>query len=137
MRLKYIYLGIASFLVTFCLVLTLIIPAFDKRFDIFNLYSKPNELNPLSVNDSRAYDIYYPPQNTFGGAFKTVNWTYWKQWLNDSFYWICRKSSNGNTWIDADQFLHVKMKYNETNSTEKISIILNTTGADQNYYYRF
>jgi len=138
MRLKYLYLGIASFLVTFCLVLTLVIPAFDKRFDVFNLYSKPKELKPLASNDSAAYTFWYPPANSFGmGVQKAVNWTYWKQWLNNSFYWTSQKSTNKVSWTDASQFLKVNTKYNVTNGTAKISIILNTTGADQNYYYRF
>ena len=139
MRLKYIYLGIASFLVTFCLVLTLVIPAFDKRFDVFNLYSKPRqELKPLAENDSAAYDFWYPPANSFGmGIQKTVNWTYWKQWLNNSFYWTSQRSTNKVSWTDASSYLKVNTKYNTDNGTAKISIVLNTTGADQNYYYRF
>jgi len=139
MRLKYVYLGIASFVITFCLVLTLVIPAFDKRFDVFNLYSKPRqELKPLAENDSAAYTFWYPPANSFGmGVQKTVNWTYWKQWLNNSFYWTSQKSTNKVSWTDASNFLKVNTKYNVTNGTAKISIILNTTGADQNYYYRF
>jgi len=118
---------------------TLILPAMDHRYDIFHIFSSgQKELKPLSQNDSKAYDYWYAPPNILGAKiFKSVNWTYWVQWLNQSFYWTSQRSTNKVSWSDASSFLKVHTKYNMTNGTAKISIVLNTTGADQNYYYRF
>jgi len=127
-----------SFLVTLCLLLTIFFPVFDGKTLLQYLSSHSPQVNPVSENDSAAYDYWYAPSNSFGiNSTKTVNWTYWKGWLNDQFYWICQKSTNKVSWTDGSQFLHVNTVFNDTNHSAKVSIVLNTTGASTNYYYRF
>ena len=136
MRLKYIYLGIASFLISFCLVLTLVIPAFDKRFDVFNIYSKHKELVSLGDEDAQAY-IWIPASN--GGMFAhwEINKAYAQQFIQDNIHWNLSASQNGNTWFDASKYFNVGLTWNDTSCGYKFTLTLNTTGASQAYYYRF
>jgi len=139
---------IAAILVAAGLFVTLLLPVFagESGIDIIQeiLGGSSDSLNPLGddpplENNSLAYHYEYftPPADSFGlgnTTFKTVNWSYWTNWVNESIGCTLEKSPDGKGhWEDCTKLLVVDKVWNETNISVKFTY---RWVSDSNSFYR-
>lgn len=68
---KWCYLGAGSFLVTLALLLTIILPAVDPRYNVFNIYQKKEllpSLGPNFGNEAVSTSIQVAIENHYAGS---------------------------------------------------------------------
>jgi hypothetical protein len=129
-------LALGSFIIAFILGTTLIAPVFDRRFDVFNIYSNPKEVQAVAYQEPKAYN--WIPATDYGGiSHWEINKTYAKQFLKDNFKWSLQVSNNNITWSDANQLLNIGLNWNNNSCSYKVTLTLNTTLAPRALYYRF
>lgn len=142
---KALYMALGSCIVASILGMLIVINLYDDRTTFENRQSLLDDnidINPVADapgnNTTAAYHYWYAPENSFGIAeTKTLNWSYWKPWLKNNFYWNLTASPNLVDWYDANELLTINLDWDKTNASAKVTIILNTTGAPTDLYYRF
>jgi len=75
--------------------------------------------------ESAGYDYWYAPSNSFGmSSFKTINWTYFKQYLQNEFHYIATYKLN-DAWHDGNQYLTFNKEWNQTGGYWKLKPSVN------------
>ena len=95
---------------------TLILPIFDKRFDVLNIYSADKEIQPIADEDVKAYHYWYAPEDSFGiSSFKEVNWSHFKKLFNEHTNWLLEyKRYSYSEWTNGNQYLTINKTWNES-----------------------
>ncbi len=72
------------------------------------------------------FDYYYAPDNSFGiKETKTINWTFFKNWINNNFGFRAEyKINNNDEWQLGNEYLTINKTWNDT-GFYKITILLN------------
>ncbi len=140
------FIFIMAFTFSFLMFTMFIFPVFnDKRegnvqetpfYDILETISPTGSFG--QTVDKGAFIHWYAPENTFGiSHYSVLNTSYFENWTAQYFNVSLKASPNGNNWYDADIGLTEIWTWNHTNgSRAKISWIVNTSEANNPYYYR-
>ena len=128
-------------LIFFTLGSTYILAVFTKEEDPWSSINIEHlDLDPKPTAEAISWnEAYIYERGTKLGQItkKSVNGSYWKQKIRNNFEWQLKASNNGDDWYDADELLSVQIDWNEQKTNGKVSLILNTTGAPKDLYYRF
>jgi hypothetical protein len=108
-----------------------ILPAIDKRFDVFNIYGTSNDAQSVGDDIPTPY-IWHQATANGGFSYWSVNTTFYRSWLNSTVIWKVEKSTDNVKWTDYKKF-EVKKDWNEENLTEKHTVIVS---SDADAYYR-
>jgi len=139
---------IAAILVVAGLFVTLLLPVFagESGIGIIQeiLGGSSNSLNPLgddppldNTSPAYHYEFFSPPANSFGlgnTTFKTVNWSYWTNWVNESIDCTLEKSPDGEGhWEECTKLLVIDKVWDEINISVKFTY---RWVSDSNSFYR-
>ena len=122
------------------------LPFFQQKEEGFDAQEHlVEELNKNKSNlgdeplNGSAYNYWSAPQNSMGiKSMVSVNFTFWRSWLKKYFsYELEARANNESQWQNANELLNVSLLFNETNTTCKVTLTLNTTNAPTSLYYRF